>query len=59
MKHTTSLSESIALRTELLGIVGGAVDFLIGAFAAVARVETFVAFIALKASLVPWLEIKI
>lgn len=58
MKHTASLTEAVALGTELLGIVSGAVDLFVGTLAAVSRVETLVAFVALEASLVPWLEIK-
>lgn len=59
LKDTASLAEAVAFRTELLGVVSGAVDFLVGTFAAVSRIETLSALVALEASLVPWLEIEI
>lgn len=59
MQHTTALTEAVALGAELLGIVSGAIDLLVGAFAAVARVKTLAALVALEASLVPWLKINL
>ena len=58
MKNATALTKAVALGSEFFGVVGGAINFLVGTFTTIARVETFVASIALEATLVPWLKIK-